>query len=80
MPRYFFDFRDADGLFRDEGGQDMPNAEAARSEAIRGAAGVALDIATKDFASEVTVEVRDHTGPVLEVRAVIESRFRGRGH
>jgi hypothetical protein len=75
MPRYFFDFRDADGLFRDEEGQEMPGPEAARREAIRAAGGVALDIAGKGFDSELTVEVRDHAGSVLEVRAVIESRL-----
>jgi hypothetical protein len=75
MPRYFFDFRDADGLFKDEGGQEMPGPKAARREAIRAVGGLALDIAAKGFDAEVTVEVRDHAGPVLEARAVIESRL-----
>jgi len=35
MPRYFFHVRDKDGdISRDEEGQDLPNLEAARAEAV----------------------------------------------
>lgn len=34
MPRFFFHVRDGAGLSRDEEGQDLPDVEAARREAV----------------------------------------------
>ena len=37
MPIYYLDLNNSIGLIRDEEGRDLPDEEAARSEALRGA-------------------------------------------
>jgi hypothetical protein len=68
MPRYFFHVREGAELTRDPEGQELPNAEAARTEAIR---------ASREILSEKLlhggnlggrqVEIADETGRVVDV-------------
>jgi hypothetical protein len=55
MTRYYFDFRSGDVLSVDEEGRELPDADAAHTEAA--------------------VDVRDELSPVLEVSAVLVSKF-----
>ena len=34
MPKFYFDFHDANGIFRDNAGEELPSAIIARKEAI----------------------------------------------
>ncbi|MER8416575.1 hypothetical protein NKJ46_02195 [Mesorhizobium sp. M0166] len=59
MPRYFFDFADANELYQDDQGTDLPDAEAARVEAARALAAIVKDKAdgsSRDFAMIVRTE------------------------
>jgi hypothetical protein len=68
MPRYFFHIREGAELSRDREGQDLPNAEAARREAIA---------ANREILSEKllhggalnhrSIEIADETGHVVDV-------------
>jgi hypothetical protein len=68
MPRYFFHVREGSQLSRDTEGQDLPNAEAARREAVS---------ATREMLGEKllhggsldhrTIEIADETGRVVDV-------------
>jgi len=67
MPRYFFHVREGGDLFRDTEGQDLPNADAARNEAVA---------ATREILGEKllhggslnhrTIEIADETGRVVD--------------
>ncbi|WGR91661.1 MULTISPECIES: hypothetical protein [unclassified Bradyrhizobium] len=59
MPRYFFDYRDATGVIRDDVGEDLPGVDVARELAL-----VALGDAARDFTRQgredrLTIEIRD---------------------
>jgi len=78
MPRYFFHVREGSSLSRDEEGQDLPNAEAARREAIN---------ATREMLGEKllhggglnhrSIEIADATGHVVDVVHSREVLFQG---
>ncbi|MER8873368.1 hypothetical protein NKI04_26270 [Mesorhizobium sp. M0814] len=64
MPRYFFDFADANDVYPDDRGTDLPDVEAARIEAAMALAAIVKDKADgsdHDFA----MIVRTETGEVL---------------
>src|SRR5689334_1547187 len=68
MPRYFFHVREGSSLSQDEEGQELPNAEAARWEAVS---------ATREMLGEKllhggslnhrAIEIADETGFVVDV-------------
>ena len=62
MPHYFFSFRDG-GELRDDMGMDLPDDEAARDEAVRGARSILADT-VKDgrLPLSATVGVEDEEG------------------
>ena len=76
MPRYFFHVREGSVLSRDEEGQELPNAEAARREAIN---------STREILGEKllhggsldhrTIEIADETGHVVDVVATRDVLF-----
>jgi Domain of unknown function (DUF6894) len=76
MASYFFDFRAGGSSSIDEEGQDLSDVVAAHRTAI-----CALSDAIRDIAIEggkdqqFAIEVRDEFGPVLHVRAVLESKI-----
>ncbi len=76
MPRYFFHVREGAELSRDSEGQDLPDAEAARREAVNASRemlgekllhGGALD--------QRQVEIADETGHVVDVVNVNDVLF-----
>jgi hypothetical protein len=76
MPRYFLDLHDENGIILDEDGEEMPDVEAARKEAM-----MALGEASRDFArvgtdGQLVIRVRDERGPVLSVSVSFETSRR----
>jgi hypothetical protein len=73
MARFYFDYRDASGLFRDEAGEELPGAEVARAVALKTVGQAVKDLTYRPSEGRVVIEVRDGDGPVLEVSAVVET-------
>ena len=75
MPRYYFDLSDSTGTAIDEEGLELRDLEAVQDEAAR-----ALGDMTRDAArsrrggapGRMSIEVRDDTGPVMQVRFSFE--------
>jgi len=77
MPRYYFHVREGSTLNRDEEGQELPHAEAARREAIatiREILGEKL-LHGGELDSR-TVEIADQTGHVVDVVSTKEVLFK----
>jgi hypothetical protein len=72
MPRYYFDFQDAESVTIDETGEELPTIERARKEALRAVGEAARDFSRQRGAGVLAVEVRDDSGPILRVSATIE--------
>lgn len=70
MSRFYFDVRDGDALFPDEEGVEVPDLEAVEGEAIRALAGIAKDSLDGQPMRRIAIEVRDDSGPVLEISSV----------
>lgn len=78
MPHYYFHVREGSELSRDEEGQDLPNVEAARREAI---------CASREILGETllhggslnhrTIEIADETGHVVDVVSANDVLFQG---
>lgn len=73
MPKYFFDFYDAQGGIVDDEGVDLPSQDAARSEARQTVGEAARALMAKGADGRVMVRVRDQAGPVLTVTAAFET-------
>lgn len=66
MPRYFFHVRDEDRLIEDQDGSELPDLEAARTEAAAAAREIlAEQIRTGKEMSGRSFEITDDTGKVL---------------
>lgn len=76
MPHYFFDFLDEGGLALDEEGLELSDLCAARAEAARSLADMALDAirspASVNDRHTMAIEVRDASGPVIQVTFSLE--------
>lgn len=72
MRRYYFDIREGDEFAPDEEGLELDTMERVQEEAARSLADMARDSARRRLhnakAQEMTIEVRDDDGPVLQVR------------
>jgi hypothetical protein len=74
--RYFFDFRSDDVYSLDEEGEELLDVGAAHQEALGALADAIQDIVMEGATDQhFAVEVRDDLGEVLEVTAVLGSRF-----
>lgn len=74
MPIYFFDFRASDAFAADEEGEDLADLSAAHAAALSILAGAVKSLISEGAAGQnLTVEVRDEFGPVLNVGAVLNS-------
>jgi hypothetical protein len=75
MAHYYFDLRDGDELVVDEDGVELRDMKAARGEAARTLAGLAWD-SVRNFhgpqSHQMTIEVRDNVGSVMQVRFAFE--------
>lgn len=68
MPRYFFHVREGAEISRDREGQDLPNAEAARREAIAANREILSDkILHGGSLNHRSIEIADETGHVVDV-------------
>jgi uncharacterized protein DUF6894 len=70
MAVYYFDLRDGDAFAVDDQGMELRDVEAAQAEAARSLAGIAWDVMrfTGAQAQQMTIEVRDVHGPVMDVK------------
>ena len=73
MPKFYFDFHDANGIFRDNAGEELPSAIIARKEAIETVGHAVKELAFRHSDGRVVIEVRDGKGPVLQVSATVET-------
>lgn len=68
MPRYFFHVREGAELSRDREGQELPNAEAARREAIAANREILGDrLLHGGPLNHRSIEIADETGHVVDV-------------
>ena len=73
MPKFYFDFHDASGIFSDDSGEELPSAVIARKEAIETVGHAVKDLTCRHSDGRVVIEVRDGEGPVLRVSAIVET-------
>ena len=74
MPRFLFDVLEEDRVTPDEVGIELESVEAAEREAIRRVTGIGAESLSKDRASEIEVQVKDHEGFLLTVTASVVVR------
>ena len=68
MPHYYFHVREGADLSRDEEGQDLPNADAARREAINSSREILGEkLLHGGSLNHRTIEIADETGHVVDV-------------
>jgi hypothetical protein len=81
MQRYYFDLRDDDGLTIDDEGIELPDLRAVRYEASRSVVDAARHVLLRPTRpTEVAVEVRDESGPVMRMRFMIDIKeYRAQG-
>jgi len=78
MPRYFFHVREGSTLHRDTEGQELPDAEAARREAINSSREMLGEKLLHGGAlNGRTIEIADETGYVVDVVNSRDVLFRG---
>jgi hypothetical protein len=65
MPRFFFDFMDADDPYPDDQGTDLPDVETAEAEASRALAEIIRDKVRDGSCREIAVKVRSEAGEPL---------------
>ena len=77
MPHYYLDLRDDDDLAVDEEGLELRDVAAVQEEAAQSLADMARDAVrgpsydgTRNH--QMAIEVRDETGPVLQVKFTFE--------
>ena len=76
MAQYFFDLRSGGIFSLDEEGMELPDSEAAHDVALDALVDAARDAVTEGSIDQrFAVEVRNGTGPVLEVGAVFHSKI-----
>ena len=76
MALYFFDLRSAGTLSQDEEGMELPDSEAAHDVALDALVSVARDAVTEGSTNQrFAIEVRDGTGPILEIGANFHSKI-----
>jgi len=71
MSRYYFDLRDHAGLFVDEEGMELSDAQAVQEEAARALGDMARDALRAlegALVQQMAIELRDDLGPVMHVR------------
>src|ERR1700760_1631699 len=78
MPRYFFNVREGGEISKDREGQDLPNADAARREAISAGREILGEKLLHGGAlNNRTIEIADETGRVVDVVNVDDVLFKG---
>lgn len=78
MPRYYFHVREGAEISKDDEGQDLPNAEAARKEAICASREILGDkLLHGGSLNHRTIEITDETGHVVDVVRSSDVLFQG---
>jgi hypothetical protein len=78
MPQYFFHVREGSTLSRDTEGQELPNAEAARQEAISASREILGDkLLHGGSLNGRTIEIADETGHIVDVVTSSDVLFKG---
>ena len=78
MPRYFFHVREGSVLSRDEEGQELADAEAARAEAVSSAREILGETLLHGGSlNHRTIEIADETGHVVDVVNSRDVLFQG---
>lgn len=78
MPHYFFHVREGKELFRDVEGQDLPNAEAARKEALSSAREILSEkLLHGGSLNHRAIEIADETGHVVDVVSSHDVLYKG---
>lgn len=72
MRRYYFDIRIADDVGQDDEGIDLADLDAVQKEALRVLADMARELIA--FPAQMSLEVRDDVGPVMEARVIFHIR------
>jgi hypothetical protein len=76
MPRFFFDFVADNTSSIDEEGADLPDVAAAHELAVGALSDAARDAVLEGMTGQTfTIQVRNESGPVLEVTAVFGSKI-----
>jgi len=74
MPRYYFDLRDGDDVTADQEGMELRDIEAVQEEAVLSLADMARPAIRRNWrrsaGHSLAIQVRDATGPVLQVKFV----------
>ena len=73
MARFFFDHHDANGIFKDEIGDELTTATMARMVALKTIGEVVKDLTFGHSEGRVTIDVRAGEETVFRVSAVIET-------
>jgi hypothetical protein len=73
MGRFYFDFHDDTGIIRDDAGEELPSATAARKEALEVVGQAVKDLTHRHSDGRIVIEVRDGDGPIFRVSAVVET-------
>ena len=78
MPRYYFHVREGSTLHRDTEGQELPDAEAARREAINSSREMLSEkLLHGGSLNNRNIEIADETGHVVDVVNSRDVLFRG---
>jgi hypothetical protein len=75
VPRYYFDIREGEDFAPDDEGLELPSIERVQEEAARSLADMAKEAVGKDHDEaglQMAIEVRDDSGPVLQVGFTFE--------
>ncbi|WP_426615786.1 DUF6894 family protein [Bradyrhizobium sp. McL0616] len=75
MKRYYFDIRSGEEIIPDEEGLELSTLEKAQEEAARSLADMARDAIRNEGSGQshlMAIEVRDDSGPVLDVKFTFE--------
>lgn len=73
MARYFFDTRDNADFIEDDVGLDLPDLEAAKTQAAVALAELARDVLPGSTLRTLIVEVRDERQPVLRAMLIFQA-------
>ncbi|MGQ2186061.1 DUF6894 family protein [Bradyrhizobium barranii] len=71
MPTFYFDHHSSGDSTVDDEGVDLANQNAAKRLALEYLAQLIMDRAARVSTGQISVEVRDHDGPVLRASAAI---------
>jgi len=71
--RYYFDIREADGLYPDEEGMEFETQREAEREAVHTLAGLTRDYVSAEVRHDVSIEVRTDAGRVFQAALIFEA-------